>query len=332
MRNHETHRYPGWGVHRASRRGARAWLRWATALAVIALALFCPLTLEAGPNLVIILDDSGSMSMPLRSAPHLRKIDAAKQALLTVLEQVPPDSQIGLLALNVGGQSNWIIPLGPVNRKDLRSAINRIEAEGGTPLGQALKMAADALLELREKQRYGTYKLLVVTDGEATDGQLVETYLPEVLTRGLSVDVIGVDMQAQHSLATRVQTYRRADDPGSLTTAIEQLVLGESSGDDGAAGGSDYELLAGLPEEVAAAAITALTQVRNDPITGRSSAGAPLPQPGPVANLPAAVPQEAEPERSSSWLFIVGAVVLLAVANVIFRALGRGQQRGRRRR
>ncbi len=48
-----------------------------------------------------------------------------------------------------------------------------------------MKMAADALLELRDRQRYGTYKLLIVTDGEATDGHLVEQYLPEIQAAGL---------------------------------------------------------------------------------------------------------------------------------------------------
>ena len=90
--------------------------------------------------------------------------------LLTVLEQVPPDAQVGVLALN-GRQrmGEWIIPLGPLQPERLEQAIERIQAGGGTPLGQFMKSAADELLKLRGQQQYGTYRLLIVTDGEASD-------------------------------------------------------------------------------------------------------------------------------------------------------------------
>jgi uncharacterized protein YegL len=211
----------------------------------------------AQQNVVIVLDDSGSMGDPMRSDRSTRKIDAAKKALHAVLEQLPEDSRVGLVVLN-GGRGGWLIPLGPVDTQGLDNTINRIRANGGTPLGKHMKVAADALLEARSKQTYGTFKLLIVTDGEAGDKKLVEQYLPDILSRGLVVDVIGVDMQQNHSLATQVQTYRKADDPASLEQAISEVVLGESTADDSAAGESDFEVLAGLPDEVAIAALDAL--------------------------------------------------------------------------
>ena len=48
----------------------------------------------AGQNIVIVLDDSGSMGDPMRSDSRTEKIDAAKAALRTVLEQLPDDSQV----------------------------------------------------------------------------------------------------------------------------------------------------------------------------------------------------------------------------------------------
>ena len=107
-----------------------------------------------------------------------------------------------------------------------------------------MKIAADALLQRRSEQHYGTYRLLVVTDGEANDMDMLETYLPDILSRGITVDVIGVDMARQHSLATQVHSYREADNPQSLTAAIEE-VFAESS-DDSDAGESDFELLQGF--------------------------------------------------------------------------------------
>ena len=48
-------------------------------------------TLAASQNVVVILDDSGSMADRMRSTRNVRKIDAAKTALHAVLEQVSDD-------------------------------------------------------------------------------------------------------------------------------------------------------------------------------------------------------------------------------------------------
>ena len=175
---------------------------------IVALAILVPAPLEfcaAGQNVVVVLDDSGSMKEQMRTPRgEVRRIDAAKQALKKVLSSLPADTQVGVLALNtqVAG-SNWVVPLGPANPERWRGKIDAIRAAGGTPLGQYIRNAADELLKLRAAEKYGIYRMLVVTDGEANDGQLLDAILPDVLSRGLVMDVIGVDMQAQHSLATR---------------------------------------------------------------------------------------------------------------------------------
>ena len=218
----------------------------------------------AGQNVVVVLDDSGSMRDNMRSG-RIRKIDAAKEALLTLLEKLPGDARLGIVVLN-RGPDGWIVPLGLVRQRGLRGQIGQIRADGGTPLGEFMKIGADSLLELREQQRYGTYKLLIVTDGEANDEELVGRYLPDILSRGIVVDVIGVDMDQNHSLATAVHTYRSADDPVSLQQAVADVVLGESTADASDAGESDFVLLAGLPDEVAVAALEALAEPGNQPI------------------------------------------------------------------
>ncbi|MCA9211427.1 MAG: VWA domain-containing protein [Planctomycetales bacterium] len=217
-------------------------------------------------NVVVLLDDSGSMEEQMRGQ-SIRRIDAAKDALLTVLAQLPADANVGVLALNGStGNGQWIIELGPVDKSNIRGAVEQIRAGGGTPLGTFLKEATDALLELRAKQIYGTYRLLVVTDGEANDGNYLNAVLPDVLSRNIVVDVIGVDMANDHSLATQVDTYRRADDPASLTQAISESLaeVNDALGDES---GADYDLLEGLPDESALAIISALGTNSNNPIT-----------------------------------------------------------------
>ena len=158
----------------------------------------------AAQIVVVVLDDSGSMSDPMRSDRRVRKIDAAKNALRVVLETLPADAQVGVVALNAGSRGDhWILPLGKVDRSKLDQATARIRASGGTPLGEFMKVGADALLSKREEMRYGEYRLLIVTDGEASDEHLLDRYLPDIMARGIVVDVIGVDMQSEHSLATQ---------------------------------------------------------------------------------------------------------------------------------
>ena len=148
-----------------------------------------------------------------------------------------------------------------------------------------MREGADALLQLREKQVYGSYRLLIVTDGEANDAKLLSQYLPDVLSRGLIVDAIGVDMKQDHTLATRVHSYRRADDAQALSQAVQE-VFAEKSDASTADSDADFALLHAIDDETAREALSALAKPNNAAITGLSSStysNAPLP----ISNQPA---------------------------------------------
>ncbi|MEN1681915.1 MAG: vWA domain-containing protein [Planctomycetota bacterium] len=272
----------------------------------------------SGLKVVVIVDNSGSMQTLMRGAGN--RINAAKQALQTVLDQTPDDAEVGVLLLNPVAGRDWLIPLGPVDKQSTRAAIDRLDARGPTPLGAGMKTAVDALLKSREENRYGTYKLLVVTDGEASDPDVLERFLPEIAKRGLLLDTIGVAMGQQHSLAARSNTYRSADDPASLEQAISEVVLGESSTDGGAAGESDFEWLEGLPSEVAAASLAALASPVNTPIGAPPAADvAANNQPAPFGGNPpvAAAPPQAEPESGFPTGLVVFGVILFVIVRFI---------------
>ena len=216
-------------------------------------------------HVVVVLDDSGSMDEPMPGAGGT-KLDAAKTALLKVLAGLPPDARAGVFALNTRGRGGGydVLPIGPLGRsgnRDVGEAIGSIRAWGGTPLGERLEQAAAALAAERDARKYGSYRLLIVTDGEATDAALLEEAVPRALAEGFTLDVIGVAMSGQHTLATQVDSYRRADDPASLSRALEE-VLAESGGDGSGGGGADvsedYDVLAPLPDGAAEVLIAAL--------------------------------------------------------------------------
>ena len=272
-------------------------------------------------KVVVILDNSGSMAerMPGGST----RLEAAKQALMRVLEQAPADADLGVLLLNPGPNGNWLVPLGPVDPDQVQRAVGGLWPDGGTPLGSTMKTAADALLALRQQQRYGNYKLLIVTDGEANDGQLVEQYLPEIQARGLLVDVIGVSMAEDHSLATRTSTYRNANDPASLEKAISEVVLGESSANANDAGQGDFDLIAALPAEVAAASLAALAQQQNEPV-GEAAATASAAR-GPMQSIPnqPAPPPAVRDDRDSTFMTMAVLGIMFLVIVRIVTAIGK---------
>jgi uncharacterized protein YegL len=290
-------------------------------LTALALALIMPAGPAAGQdrnNVVIVLDASGSMNEALRGS-HIVKMAAAKAALKEVLKQVPADTQIGLLVFSaVENRNGWLYPLGPRDDTRLMRAIDVPIPGGHTPLGRFIKIGADRLLEERRRQfGYGSFRLLVVTDGEANDPELVERHVPEVIARGITLDVIGVDMAKAHTLATRVHSYRRADNPESLKRAIAEVFAELADTGTDSATAEAFDILSGIPDETAAAMLGALAASGNHPIAEAPSPAVAPPVPKPPAPAPApSPPPKAPPQKAKSgWeaYLLVPAAIILAV-------------------
>jgi uncharacterized protein YegL len=241
---------------------------------------------------VVVLDDSGSMRQRMRTDHGTQqRIEVAKEALSRVVSQLSANSQLGILMLNQNQRSNrWLIPLGPLDTKQTLNRIQQIRADGGTPLGASIKSAADALLEARQRKVYGDFRLLIVTDGEASDPDLLADFLPDVLSRGITIDVIGVDMSANHSLANQAHSYRRADDAASLEKALREVFAESSSSN--ALMGDDRDgisILQGLPDDddFTREILTALASPSNTEIHGIVTlAEQPMEPTQPSSNVP----------------------------------------------
>lgn len=230
-------------------------------------------------SIIIVLDASGSMSSGMRSTGDA-KMRAAKIALKKAAAKVPKSTHIGLLVFSAKGiTDDWVYPLGPLKPKALMKAIERPQPGGGTPLGKYMRIGTNRLLRERAKQfGYGSYRLLIVTDGQASDASAMTAYVPRILARGITVDVIGVDMKGDHVLATKVHSYRRADDPKALDKALAEVLAEVSAADSGPAGEDAFELLAAIPADTGAAMLRGLSRTNNAPIVADNDGTASLNQ------------------------------------------------------
>lgn len=227
----------------------------------------------ATDHVVLIFDGSGSMNEKLDEQTRL---EAAKQALIQALNRTPDDVHFGMLAFS-HNTNGWAYPLGAFDARQVWARAKGIQAGGGTPLGAYLKLAADSLLREREKQfNYGTYRLLVITDGEASDAAEMERYARELVARGITLNVIGVAMTSDRSLKALAHVYVPANNVADLNRAMRTLLAEVPEGRDQAAGAEDpYAFLAGFGDDSTAwAVIDALGASGNHPL-GTSPAGAP---------------------------------------------------------
>ncbi len=245
-----------------------------------------------------------------------------------MLDQIPDTTHVGILVFPRG---NWVYPLGPRKESMLTGAIDSIQAGGSTPLGDYMKRGADVLLNARRKQfGYGTYRLLVVTDGEASDRRKVEDFTPDIISRGITIDCIGVEMASRHTLATKVHSYRNANDPESLKQAISEVFAEVVSGDAGQAGEDAFELIAELPEATASAMLKSLSTSGNQPIgevPSMRAADPPSPSPAPSYSGGTTSSRSTSGEEDNLLELLCAALCVLGVPGLVIYAIVKGKNK-----
>lgn len=220
-----------------------------------------------GQNLIIVLDDSGSMDGYL-SGTNNKRIDVAKKSIKDTLKN-SNNLKCGIITLNGNGTNEglWVFKPILINTSQINglfSLIDKVDTGGSTPLSGAMKEAADELLLLKKQQRYGEYKQLILTDGAANNTGSVEFYLNDILSRGLKVDAIGLDMTSDHALATKVDAYRSANDSNSLMKALTETLAETNFNDNSSL--EDYELSAIFPDGSASEVIDSFKNSGYHPI------------------------------------------------------------------
>lgn len=116
-------------------------------------------------NIVFILDGSGSMWGQIDGTA---KITIAKEVLTGLIKELPVGVKVGLVAYGhrTKGDCNDVeelVPLGPLDTRELIGKINAINPKGMTPITLAVKTTVEKLRTAEEETT-----VLLVSDGEET--------------------------------------------------------------------------------------------------------------------------------------------------------------------
>ncbi len=181
---------------------------------------------------VLILDASGSMTTPDAPGP---RIDAAKTAAKSLATAMPDDAHLALVTYGTGTDSSpqaqtagcqdvtTLLPLGPLDRPALDTAIDALKPSGYTPISLALEQATGLLPTDGAKQA-----IVLVSDGEDTCGRPPCDVAAQLHTQhpGLAISTVGfrTDGPASDQLACIANTtggmFVQADNANQLAARL----------------------------------------------------------------------------------------------------------------
>ena len=169
----------------------------------------------------IVLDDSGSMGS---------EIGDAKTAVVSALSEMAPKDRLTVIGLN----SREIIPFMTVEEAQgvLPGRLADVISDGGTPLTRAVQASRQALAqEAAVAGGFGTYRILVTTDGQAADAVALEVEIEDIAANTpIQVATIGVGIKGGHVLRrSDLAVFVAIDNVGQLADALRRAIAEEQS-------------------------------------------------------------------------------------------------------
>lgn len=195
---------------------------------IVALLLSLPVHGKEMPEVMFILDASGSM---WGKAKDISKMDAAKEVMAKVVPALPNGLGVGLTVYGHRrkGDCNDVeimIPSGSTDRAGLLAKVKAISPKGMTPMAASVRMVTESL-----KSREGETTIILVSDGIETCDKDPCATIKKLKDSGikfiLHVVGFGVDQQGRDQLTCFSEAgggkYFQATDAESLLAALETV-------------------------------------------------------------------------------------------------------------
>jgi hypothetical protein len=189
---------------------------------------------SGSPKILLAFDASGSMAAD--DGAGTPKIKAAQDAAVSLLDALPPSTQVGLRVF--GGtkpsrpigpacrDSSLVLPIGPLTRTQAEDRIRSFKAKGRTPIAYALERAAEDL------GPSGPRTIILVSDGKDTCQPPSPCQVAQRIARGgveMRIQAIGfnVDQDAKRELQCIARAgggaYADADNADALRDQLRAL-------------------------------------------------------------------------------------------------------------
>lgn len=205
------------------------WMRmWLFSLVLLALMRPGPIQAGAFPQVMIILDGSGSMWAEMQGQ---KKIDIAKNVFAQVLPSIEPDVDVGLTVYGHRRKGDCddievVAAPGKMSRESLLQTVQSLQPKGKTPITKSLEMTLDLL-----KSHEAETTVVLISDGEETCHEDPCAAVDALKSSGikfiLHVIGFGVDAAQQKQLACLADAgggrYFPADNVGGLLESMEAV-------------------------------------------------------------------------------------------------------------
>lgn len=199
-------------------------------LAFLLLLLFAACAVQAGENMLLVLDASGSMRGKIEGRT---KVDIARATVAGVVRGWNPDNHLGLIAYGHRRKGDCadietLIPVGALDPQAYLKTVDRLGAVGMTPLSAAVRQAAQALDWSEHKAT-----VILVSDGEETCnldpcaiGAELEKSGVDFTAHVIGFDVADTAHQAQLRCLARATggRYFNARDGRELSAALQGAI------------------------------------------------------------------------------------------------------------
>lgn len=195
-------RYASVELVREAQRG-RGWRRHIPAAffllstTALVLALMQPAVLVREPSdeaiIILALDVSASM---WANDLYPNRMEAAKNAAQQFVKELPSKMRVGVVSFS---ETSYLNQVPTTNRDDIQKAIAKLQPRSGTAIGNGLLTSLDALyggmggeVPLTPQGEYAPAVIVLLTDGENTDGPSPLEIVPQAAEHGIRVYTIGV--------------------------------------------------------------------------------------------------------------------------------------------